>query len=162
MRNTGRLISTRRRAFIVLGVLGTLSSSALAYYTRNNMSRCSSHAAPFSPSGLQNQYASSVEVYCPVSDDDEFRKESIALLNVHGYDGSSSDNVWAQTCISYYADRGGDCSPGRYSSGVGQYKLSLSRSIFSTANRYNFGYIWILLPASTGNNSTVRGFYTSS
>jgi hypothetical protein len=162
----------RACAAATFGVTILLGSAGVeAFQSRHSAARCWStweypdtmFISQGTYAGMRNDEIVAQRVFCPVDDSDEFRKESITTLNLHGYDGSSSANVNAMVCVSYWVAAGGECStPGSNSAGTGNYTLQPSRAVWNAANRFNFGYIVVTLPAElTPTDSTLRGFFTA-
>ncbi|CAN98689.1 MULTISPECIES: hypothetical protein [Sorangium] len=116
---------------------------------------------------ISNSSTSGAEsVSCPVTDDDRFRKQDIATLNIHGYNGGisisgQSAEVDASTCVQYYGSTGGACTTPVSTSGNGNYTLSPPLTYWTSSNYADFGYIRIKLPPKGTNASTVRGYYTA-
>ncbi|MGK3965248.1 hypothetical protein WMF38_13840 [Sorangium sp. So ce118] len=115
---------------------------------------------------FNNSTTSAENVYCPVTDDDRFRKQDIDTLAVHGYNSGvsisgGSSAVEASTCVTYYGGGGGACSTPATTSGSGEYSLTPPLTYWTSTYYADFGYIRVKLPAKGAATSTVRGYYTA-
>jgi hypothetical protein len=86
-------------------------------------------------------------------------------MNVHGYDGNASSNVSAIACVTYYGSQGGLCDSTGYSSGTGDYQITVPHSVVwasGSSYRVDFGFVQVTLPLNTGTQSTLRGLYQAN
>jgi hypothetical protein len=178
----------RRSLFVATCMLGgvlALSSSASAFWKRHTAAAC--HYSYYSnlsddvntgkpTANLLYDWAGTVYNYmarsqifiCNVEDTDRAMKENLNTLNVHAYDGSTSDSVYATACYNRYDTRGGGCGASASSgaSVVGDVMLTPALTMWSSTYRYHFGYLQVTLPPDVypagGDTSSFNGFFIAA
>ncbi|MDI3290311.1 hypothetical protein [Polyangium sp. 15x6] len=132
--------------------------SAMACFARGTTDSWTSSA------GLSNYSTTdNLTINCAVNDDDRFKKEDVATLNMHGYNGNSSTPIYAVACVSYYASNGGACGASSSAAGVGNYTLSPARTYWTSTYASDFGFVQLTLGTISGSSaSSFRGFYISN
>lgn len=150
------------------------SSDAAALYERVSGANCAYGSGGTNGNlitvghAIFNTSATEGEVLsCPVTDDDRFRKQDIATVNIHGYNNGLTilgvtHQVEASTCVAYYGGTGGACTTPVKTTATGNYTLSPPTTYWTSTNYADFGYIYIGLPPSgSGSYSSIRGYYTT-
>ncbi len=152
-------ISAFLLASTTVGVLTSPDDAEATWRRRSSMSCTTEDVVWRSQMGINNYGNSTIDLYCSLDDDSDFRVGDIQTLNVHGYDAMSNVTVSARTCITRWNSWSGTCAGSGYSgtSYVGSYGLSLPLTEFTTANAADFSYVHVSLPP--GGNSVSGYFY---
>ena len=101
---------------------------------------------------------------CAIADTNFFPKGSIITLDVHGFDGNTSQSAAAQACRSTLGTTGGGCGPMATTSvtGTGDYMLKPSLQQWTIATINDVGYVWVRIPYKQGSSrSHFRGYVHS-
>jgi hypothetical protein len=114
--------------------------------------------------GIGSSTTSVLGVMCGFPERDLFRKDEVATINVHAYDGSTVDRVW--TAAVWWSASANSVSQSAVvynspNSDTGFVTLSPSPSVWNTQS--GFAGIWVDLPGYCGtcNRSTFKGWFVS-
>lgn len=171
----------RRTHLFLLGFVASVvafsTAPAKAAYQRYSATGCTSTqdqlninywTVPNVSSGVVNYLSAGIsELFCPIDDSDIFAKASINTLNVHVYDGSSTDQIWAYACLTFVGSNGGACGvvdDTGANTNTGNYVLHPGLSAWQDTTDYPNGlpYLIVYLPLDGGTASNLRGYFTSS
>lgn len=130
-----------------------------AFWARQHPSFCHQElgSAGAYSDGCNVTTGGSIVVSCPVIDTQANPKTSIAFMNVH-VDDKSPSFIIASRCVSYYSATGGAC--GGIDTSVNGID-TLYPPTWGGWNATDFGAIYVTIPpASGGNKSCLKGYYT--
>lgn len=140
----------------------TEASPSDAYYRQWHASSCAygSASVQYSSVGLSNSSTSTaVDVYCDVTDDSNYPKNTVTSLNAYVYDASSTEIISAYACVGFRLGWGGSCGWGTSTSlsGTGVFEMPISTSTWLTYPT-EIAYIDATLPRNYGGY--LKGFRT--
>lgn len=125
----------------------------------------SNTSAQYGGIGVSNfSFTANVTVLCAVAEDTNLRIFNISTLNIHGFDGNSTQGITASVCSQAAFSNGGLCGL-TASSGTtftGNYMISPEREAWGTNFSVDFPYIEVTIPpGGSAGASTVRGYYAA-
>ena len=107
--------------------------------------------------GMYQNSSAPVDAVCDVQDDTTYMKSSATMVNVYGYDGTTSDLIAAYACVTYRSGSGGTCGFGSVTGGP--YTGNFDMPVFTNAwQAYpnDIAYIGVNIPRY--GYGRVRGF----
>jgi hypothetical protein len=157
-----------RSVVLALSVLVTLAAvPAQAFSIRQHAAACNEDGQGFvsNVAGWVSTGAGTIVVNCAIPDSDSLLPQDMHTINVHVYDGSTTDSVSATVYTTFWAVNGGTVKTPKVSGGAnnpaftGNTVLNLGGSL-SPSDFHDFKFVRLFIPGVSGTSrSNFRGIF---